>query len=94
MNKNINNHYRNEKVLLDNNEFNGCSFTECNLEFSGAGPVTLINCTFDGVNWSFSGPAKNTLSFMKAMYHGMGEGGRQVIEKTFQEIRTNNPEGN
>ncbi len=89
MNKNIRNNYKNTKVTLDNNEFSYCTFENCVMEFAGTGPVALTNCTFNKVSWTFSGPAENTLKFMKAMYHGMGEGGRQVIEKTFEEIKTN-----
>jgi hypothetical protein len=49
--------------------------------------VALENCTFDNVTWSFSGPAANTVNFLRALYHGAGEGGKKLVEDTLQNIR-------
>jgi len=85
--KNVNNSYENVQVKLDNNEFVACHFKNCRLEFGGTGPVSMSNCNFDNISWEFSGPAENTLRFLKGLYHGMGEGGRQLVEATFDDIR-------
>jgi hypothetical protein len=85
--KNINNTYVQTQVRLDSNEFIDCSFDRCTLEFSGTGPVSLLGCNFNEVNWVFSGPAQNTLAFLYGVYHGMGEGGRALVEATFENIR-------
>jgi transcriptional/translational regulatory protein YebC/TACO1 len=41
-----------------------------------------VSTTFE-----FGEAAGNTLSFMSAMYHGMGKGGVELIEATFDNIR-------
>ncbi|MFK5883029.1 MAG: hypothetical protein QM489_01665 [Candidatus Izemoplasma sp.] len=84
--KNISNTYKGGRVILDNNGFTKCIFIDCQLVFSGNGPVELNNCSFTNVKWVFSGPAENTLKFLKAMYSGMGQGGKQVVETTFNNI--------
>jgi len=75
-------------VTLDNNNFNKCKFRNCIIQYGGAGPVGLSNCEFSNVKWVFHGAANNTLNFMQAMYTGMGEGGKQIIEQTFENIKS------
>ena len=85
--RNVRNTYTRVQVKLDGNEFTDCTFDECTLDFSGTGPVSFVGCTFNSVNWVFSGPAQNTLSFLHGLYHGMGEGGKALVEATFENIR-------
>jgi hypothetical protein len=85
--KNFQNVYVQAQIRIDGNEFNECKFDRCTLEFSGTGPVSFVGCTFNGVNWVFSGPAQNTLAFLHGLYHGMGPGGRELVEATFENIR-------
>lgn len=87
MTKNIRNTYKNCTVQLDNNEFVECTFDHCKLIYSGLGPVSLVSCHFTNVGWDFAGPARNTIEFLRGLYHGMGEGGRQLVERTFEDIR-------
>lgn len=87
MTKNIGNSYDNVTLQLDNSEFIRCKFQKCRLVFGGTGPVSMVECEFVGVSWAFTGPAQNTLTFLRAMYHGMGEGGLKLVERTFDEIR-------
>ena len=85
--RNINNKYENVTVKIDNNEFIDCKFVNCVMEFSGTGPVSLSGCSFLKVNWVFSGSAQITLQFLTAVYHGMGEHGKKLIEQTFENIK-------
>lgn len=87
MTKNIDNVYENLTVKLDNDEFLRCTFINCRMEYSGSGPLSLVECSFVNTQWAFTGPAKNTLRFMRAVYHGTGEGGKKMIEKTFEQIK-------
>jgi hypothetical protein len=87
MNRNIGNTYQNVTVKLDNNEFTDCKFFNCLMEYSGLGPASIYGCQFVDVQWVFAGPAQNTLQFMHAVYHGMGDGGRKLIEQTFENIK-------
>jgi hypothetical protein len=85
--KNIRNQYKNTRVQLDNNEFVECHFEGCTMEFSGLGPVSMIGCKFTNVSWVFLGSAQHTLNFLHGLYHGMGDGGRVLVESTFDNIR-------
>jgi len=77
-----------QTVQLDDNTFTGCTFRDCTLVFRGSGPLTLnANHFKENVKWAFAGYAARTIEFMTGIYHGAGEGGRQLIEKTFENIR-------
>ena len=88
--KNFKNKYKNVPVKLDNNEFVECEFIGCTMEYTGLGPVSLSGCTFENVKWVFSGPAQNTLQFLGAIYNGMGEGGKKLVEHIFEQIKNQN----
>lgn len=88
--KNISNTYNGGKVQLDNNSFTKCNFNNCIMEFGGVGAVELNDCSFNNVQWVFTGAAQNTLNFLHGMYNGMGEGGKQIVEATFDNIRGQN----
>ncbi len=85
--RNIKKNYDNVTVKLDNGKFVRCKFKNCRLRFGGTGPVSLIECEFSGVSWEFTGPAQNTMTFLRGVYHGIGEGGKKLVEATFDEIR-------
>lgn len=74
-------------VELDGNTFDTCKFKGCVLEFSGGKPPTITNCDLSDSSFSFTDQAADTVQFMKAMYHG---GFKEVIEETFEQIRTAN----
>ena len=75
---------RNAAMQLDGNTFKSCTFTNCNLIFSGYMPVGLEHNTFNEVSWSFTGPASITIEFMRQLY---ASGATQLIENTLQAIR-------
>jgi len=75
--------FKGRKISLDGGTFYGCTFDKCNLVFSGYIPVFLENCNFNDCTWEFSGPALNTITFMKALHAG---GATDLIENTCQQI--------
>jgi hypothetical protein len=79
--------FKNEKIDIDFNQFSNCQFDSCTLVFHGYGVIGMDGCSFINVNWTFDGAAAKTLQFMHGLYHGAGEGGRQLIESTFNSIR-------
>jgi hypothetical protein len=83
--------FKNVTQHLDGNEFIRCNFIDSELVFSAQSPVTLVGCSFRNVRWTFAGGAKLTIQFMTALYHGAGEGGRNLIENAFLNIRKNRP---
>jgi hypothetical protein len=78
----------NQDVLLDGNTFTGCTFRNCRLIFRATAPIQLSANHFkENVQWFLDGPAGMTLKFLASMYHGGGEGGRDLVENTFEQIR-------
>ena len=60
--------FKNESVNLNGNEFDYCTFDNCELIFNGVGSVGLTNNEFRNCKWTFEGPAADTVAFMKALY--------------------------
>ncbi|WP_025041160.1 hypothetical protein [Nitrosospira briensis] len=79
--------FKNETIDIDFNSFINCQFEDCMLVFRGYGLIGMEGCTFTNVSWSMAGAAANTLKFMAGIYHGAGEGGKNIIEATFMSIR-------
>ena len=67
--------------------YENCRFEHCALVYSGYGPISMSGCSFVEVKWVFVDAAQNTLQFLTAMYHSGSEGGRQLVEQTFNNIR-------
>lgn len=82
--------YSNVRVDLDNRKFKNCKFNRCTLVYSGGGPIALEDCEVVAPSYVFEGSAENTVKFMTLMYHRM-DGGKLLIEQTFNNIRRNNP---
>jgi len=85
--------FQGETIRLDNQEYIDCTFAECDLQYGGSGAVAFSNCRFDQCRWSFVDAASNTLRFMAGLYHGLGEGGKNLMEDLFDSIRSTPPPG-
>jgi hypothetical protein len=83
-----NEEFSNRDIHIDFNNFTNCKFIECNLIYHGYGPVGMEGCSFTNVRWTFADAAASTLNFMKSLYVGAGEGGRKLIEQTFNNIKS------
>ncbi len=79
--------FKNETIEIDFNGFSNCQFDGCTFVYHGYGEIGFDGCTFTNVSWTFAGAAANTLKFMQGLYHGAGEGGKNLIESTFTNIR-------
>jgi hypothetical protein len=44
----------------------------------------MVSCNFSDSSFTFTGQAADTISFMKAMYHG---GFKVVVEQTMEDIK-------
>ena len=73
-------------VQLDGNEFRGCAFRDCDLEFAASAPVVLENFRIDGCRWRFVGAAAHTIEFLAAL-GAPGGGGQAVVEQVLEHIR-------
>ena len=79
--------FENSRVILDANSFTECKFKNCVLTYGGGRPPTLVRCNLVDCRFEFVGTAGTTLSLIAALYHGLGEGGKALVEATFENIR-------
>jgi len=77
--------FENADILLDGNEYAGCTFRRCRLIFGGSASVGMKDNLLVECSWIFTGAAERTLAFMSALYGG---GATELIEQTFGAIRT------
>ncbi len=78
--------FENERVELVGDRFHNCIFTNCELVFDGHRSPTFSDNEFIDSVFVFTEHAVRTLYFLSNIYHA-GDGGRQVIEQTFQDVR-------
>jgi hypothetical protein len=87
MNKISNNSYSGQSVTLDNMHFDNCDFDDYKLVFRGTALFGMVNCRFYGCQWMLDGNAAITIQFLKLMYRGFGDEGRQLVESLLQTIQ-------
>lgn len=78
--------FESQRVDLDGNEYERCTFRSCELVYSGGVPPVLVDNTMSGCQWQFDGAAGRTIAFMQALYHGGGEGARRLVEETIENM--------
>lgn len=79
--------YTNETVQVDGNRYENCIFEGCLIQYAGLDEVAFVNCRLNNVNWSFVGPAANTISFLSMLHNGFGPLGQELVENLFNNIR-------
>jgi len=79
--------FKDTVVTLDGIHYERCVFENCTIQYSGLGEFGLVGCSFNSCRWAFSGPAANTLTFMKHIYKDMGQFGKELVESTFENIK-------
>ena len=85
------NAFSGETIDLDGSAFRQCSFEDCSLRFSAAGPTELNGCTFTRSHLVADGAASMTLSYLRGFYQGLGEWGRNTVDGIFEAIRRPDP---
>ncbi|HIG39338.1 MAG: hypothetical protein ABGY96_13535 [bacterium] len=78
--------FENERIELHEKTFKNCTFVNCELVYDGDRSPTFSNNTFVDTVFVFTGAAVRTLYFLGNIYHA-GEGGREVVDRTFAEIK-------
>ena len=79
--------FENENVLLDGNEFSHCTFEHCAIEYRGYATTVLEDDVFNNCDWTFAGPAADTIEFLTGLYSAGGNF-RALVEKIFDNIRS------
>lgn len=83
----VNERFSHETIDLDGKRFERCTFDDCKLRFSAIRPVQFHRCSFTNSDWVFAGPAETMLYFLSDLYHGLGVGGRSVVELMIRGIK-------
>ena len=79
--------FDNDKITLDGNSFDQCTFNSCEMIYGGVGPVSLSNSKLNNVTWHFVGNAANTMDFLKTITDSMGDSGIELLLNTFPRVR-------
>ncbi len=74
-------------VHLDGGDFKSCKFIRCKMVYSGLRSLAMSGCQFHECEWAFEGPASHVVHFMTSMW-AMGGGCRDVVESSFEQIRS------
>ena len=82
--------FLNQIIDLDGNEFIECKFNNCELIFHGTTPSVAEGCSFPNCTFTFVGSAAYTLAMLSNLYAG---GFTKLVEKIFENIRNNLPQG-
>ncbi|WP_434616565.1 TIR domain-containing protein [Arthrobacter sp. A5] len=79
--------FEDEDIILDGHVYENCIFRQVRFSYSAISGIGMSRCKFHECRWAFNGPAASTLAFMSATYNGLGEAGRNIVNKTFDNIR-------
>jgi len=80
-------HFQGQTVVLDGNNYIDCRFEQCTIVYRAETLPELKNCNFHDCSFRFEGAADRTITFMKGIYHGLGQGGRDLITATFEGMK-------
>lgn len=76
--------FRNEVVMVDDTEFNGCVFDRAELVYAGGELPSFVNCQFNEVSLQFTDAAANTFKFLSGLRKG---GFSPAIDKIVKGVR-------
>lgn len=79
--------FSNEEVILDFHQYDTCTFNGCRFVILGYGTFALNDCQVNNCEFTFAGPAASTIQTMANIY-AIGEGGKNLVEGTFEQIRS------
>jgi hypothetical protein len=85
--------FENARVELGKSHFHDCTFSNCELVYRGDPSPTFQDNEFIDSTFVFRDDAIRTLYFLANIYHA-GEGGRQIVEQTFDDVRNRAIHGN
>jgi hypothetical protein len=69
--------FQNESVTLDENEFVGCTFTDCRFQYSG-GEFNIDRIRFNALELTMQGPAARTVMLLRSLW--ADELGRRIVQ--------------
>jgi hypothetical protein len=75
-----------ERIELHGKAFHNCTFRQCELVFDGDRPPTMSDNRFEDSVFVLTGAGARTLYLLSNIYHA-GNGGKEVVERLFEDIR-------
>lgn len=69
--------FQNESVTLDDNEFVGCTFTDCRFQYGG-GEFNIDRIRFNALELTMQGPAARTVMLLRSLW--ADELGRRIVQ--------------
>jgi hypothetical protein len=78
--------FENENVILDGNEYVGCTFSNCELVYGASGDVRIVKSKTLDCHWTFIGAAAKTMRFLGGMYQ-LGPDMQRLVDQSFEFIR-------
>jgi hypothetical protein len=79
--------FKDSTEVLDGRQFTNCEFRNCTVVYRGGTLPAMNGCHFQDCHWQFEDAAERTMVFMRVLYHGMGEGGKRMVEAAFAQTR-------
>lgn len=78
--------FTDQRIELHGRLFHGCRFERCELVFDGDRPPSFRDNEFVDSTFVFTDAAVRTLYMLSTLYHA-GDGGREIVERCFEDIR-------
>lgn len=78
-------------VDIDGHVFVNVTFERCEVRYSGGSIAQFDGCVFDGCTLGLGGSAANTISYLTAIYGGLGDWGKGSVELLFDQVRAGRP---
>jgi hypothetical protein len=79
LNTHIGETFDSQEIVLDGQEFRGCTFKDCKLVYSGA-PARVTGCTFNSLDFHLKGPAAETAKFLRGLNRDFGAVGEKMVK--------------
>lgn len=81
--------FNGQRIVADGNQYERCSFKDCDIVHQGGTSPSFSNCSFDNPRFSFDGPAANTVMFIRALASdpGMDPVVQDLLPEMFQRRR-------
>ncbi len=79
--------FNDEAIDVDGKRFERCTFNRCKIIFNGQAATAFDRCTFNQCQWVFDKGAEQTLQYLSALYTGLDQGGKDMVEAIFDSIR-------
>lgn len=78
-----------QDIILCNNEYRDCEITRCRFIYDASGPVVMSGCNLIDCSWFFDGAARDTLSFISAIYNTNGDDNtKRSIDELFDDVKS------